>query len=123
MASAIIETGGKQYRVEPGTVVAIEKLDQPAGSTISFERVLMVAEGEKVEIGTPVVAGAVVTAEVIEEFRGPKIRVATFKSKKRQRRVIGHRQDMTRIKVMSISGSAAAAPAKPKAEPKAKKAS
>ena len=103
MASAIIETGGKQYHVQPGQVIAVEKLETTAGSSITFDRVLMVSDGKTVELGSPLLSGFVVTAEVVEEFRDKKIRVFTYKSKKRQRRTIGHRQSLTRVKITDVS--------------------
>ena len=99
---AIIQTGGKQYRVQPGQIVTIEKLDKPAGTKLSFDRVLLFTEGTTVEIGNPILTGYTVTAEVVEEFKDKKIRVSTYKSKKRQRRTLGHRQTMTRVKIDTI---------------------
>ncbi len=112
MASAIIETGGKQYRVEPGQVIAIETLSSAAGETVQFDRVLMVADGASVELGSPLVAGYQVTGEVVEEMKGKKIRVFTYKSKKRQRRTLGHRQLITKVKIVSIAPVKAAKAAK-----------
>ena len=80
MTSAIIETGGKQYRVTTGQVIAIEKLEVEPGATLTFDKVLMVADGDTVEVGAPLVANQVVTGEVVEHFKTKKIRVFTYKS-------------------------------------------
>jgi large subunit ribosomal protein L21 len=103
-AYAVIETGGKQYRVEKDTVLSIELLDAAeAGKTVEFDQVLAVSNGSVLTVGTPVVAGAKVTATVIENYRGDK--VVAFKKKRRQgyRKKIGHRQELTKIKIASIN--------------------
>jgi large subunit ribosomal protein L21 len=102
-AYAVIETGGKQYRVEKDTVLSVELLDAAeAGNVVEFDQVLAVSNGSELTIGTPVVAGAKVTATVVENYRGDK--VVAFKKKRRQgyRRKIGHRQGLTKIKIESI---------------------
>ncbi|HTJ62379.1 MAG TPA: 50S ribosomal protein L21 [Alphaproteobacteria bacterium] len=98
---AVIKTGGKQYRVAPGDVIKVEKLEGEAGAAIAFDHVLMV-DGK---IGTPLVAGASVAAEVIAQDRGPKIIV--FKKKRRQnyRRKNGHRQDITVLRIKDITAA------------------
>ena len=98
---AVIKTGGKQYRVVPGDVIKVEKLEVEAGSTIALDQVLMVGD----QIGTPLVQGASVAAEVIAQDRGPKISV--FKKKRRQnyRRKNGHRQDITVLRITEISAA------------------
>ena len=98
---AVIKTGGKQYRVASGDVIKVEKLEAEAGSTITLDQVLM-AGGK---IGTPLVAGATVSAEVIAQDRGPKIIV--FKKKRRQnyRRKNGHRQDLTVLRITDITAA------------------
>jgi large subunit ribosomal protein L21 len=98
---AVIKTGGKQYRVASGDVIKVEKLEGEAGSTITFDQVLMAGD----TIGTPLVAGAAVSAEVIAQDRGPKIIV--FKKKRRQnyRRKNGHRQDLTVLRITEISAA------------------
>ena len=98
---AIIETGGKQYKVSPDDVIKVEKLAGAAGDTITFDRVLMV-DGK---IGVPVVSGASVTATVLEQGRGPKLLV--FKKRRRQnsRRKNGHRQDLTVVRITGIAGA------------------
>jgi large subunit ribosomal protein L21 len=101
---AIVETGGKQYRVKPGDTVAVERLAGEPGETLDLERVLLVAgNGDKeARVGSPGVAGAVVRAEVVEHIRGEKIIVFRYKSKVRYRRKTGHRQSLTRLKIMDI---------------------
>jgi large subunit ribosomal protein L21 len=98
---AVIKTGGKQYRVVPGDVIKVEKLEAEAGATVALDQVLMLGE----TIGTPLVAGASVAAEVIAQDRGPKIIV--FKKKRRQnyRRKNGHRQDITVLRITDISAA------------------
>lgn len=114
MKSAIIRTGGKQYLVQPGAVISIEKIAGQAGDAVSFDQVLMTSEGSSVQVGTPVLS-TVVTGEIIEQGKGEKIRVSTYKAKKRYRRTIGHRQQLTKVKITAI-GQAAAKPAAAKAE-------
>jgi large subunit ribosomal protein L21 len=102
-AYAVIETGGKQYRVEKDTVLSVELLDTEAGATVEFDQVLAVSNGGELTIGTPVVSGAKVVATVVENYRGAK--VVAFKKKRRQgyRKKIGHRQELTKLKIESIS--------------------
>ena len=100
---AVIETGGKQYRVEEGAQLSIEKLDAEVGADVEFDRVLMVANGESVEIGTPLVEGARVTAKVVEQGRRDKIRVIKFKRRKHYLRRAGHRQNFTAVQIVGIS--------------------
>ena len=100
---AVIETGGKQYRVEEGAHVTIEKLDEEIGAEVEFDRVLMVANGESVNIGTPLVAGARVTGKVVEQGRHPKLRIIKFKRRKNYLRRAGHRQHFTAVEITSIS--------------------
>ena len=99
---AVIETGGKQYRVELGSELAIERLDAAPGETINFERVLLVADGDAARIGTPVVADALVTGEVLRQDRGEKIIVFKYRPKARHRAKKGHRQEQTVIRVADI---------------------
>jgi len=102
-AYAIIETGGKQYRVAVGDTLSVEKLSVEPGSGITFDRVLMIGGAGTPKIGTPLVAGASVQAEVAEQYRGPKIVVFKFKPKKRYRRRTGHRQSLTRVAITAIN--------------------
>jgi large subunit ribosomal protein L21 len=100
---AIIETGGKQYRVAVGDRLSIEKLPIEAGTGITFDRVLMVGGDGSPRVGTPLVAGATVQAEVEQQYRGPKIVVFKYKPKKRYRRRTGHRQALTRVAITAIN--------------------
>jgi large subunit ribosomal protein L21 len=103
-AYAVIETGGKQYRVEKDTVLSVELLDAAeAGKIVEFDQVLAVSNGSELTVGSPVVAGAKVTATVVENYRADK--VVAFKKKRRQgyRKKIGHRQGLTKIKIESIN--------------------
>jgi len=121
MNRAVIETGGKQYRVEPGQIIAIEKIEAKVGSTLTFDKVLMVADDKTVEVGSPLLTSFSVTGEVIEQGKGDKIRVFTYKSKKRQRRTLGHRQLETRVKITAIGApKAEKAEVKPATKPAAK---
>jgi large subunit ribosomal protein L21 len=100
---AIIETGGKQYRVAVGDTLSIEKLSVEPGSGITFDRVLMVGGDGSATVGTPLVAGATVEAQVEQQYRGPKIVVFKYKPKKRYRRRTGHRQSLTRVAITAIN--------------------
>ncbi|MDP1573638.1 MAG: 50S ribosomal protein L21 [Coxiellaceae bacterium] len=101
---AIIVTGGKQYRVAEGQTLCIEKLEVDAGSTVDFDQVLMVGAGESVRFGTPLVAGAKVSAEVVKHGRGDKIRIIKFRRRKHHMKRQGHRQYFTMVKVTGIVG-------------------
>ncbi|MEQ1714145.1 MAG: 50S ribosomal protein L21 [Hyphomicrobium sp.] len=101
---AVIKTGGKQYRVAKDDVLEIERLVGDAGSNIEFTEVLMVGEGASVKIGTPVVAGAKVTAELVEQTRGPKLIAFKKRRRKNSRRKRGHRQDLSMVRITGISG-------------------
>jgi large subunit ribosomal protein L21 len=100
---AIIETGGKQFRVEEGQELYIEKVDVEAGETVTFDRVLMVG-GDDVKVGSPIVDGATVTAKVEKQGRGKKVVVYKFKPKKNYRRKQGHRQPYTKVVIDKING-------------------
>ncbi len=106
MPFAVIETGGKQYRVSPGSVVTVEKLQAAEGDTFTFDRVLMYQTDADAVVGAPYVAGISVTAQVLTQKKGEKIRVFTYKSKKRQSRTLGHRQQLTQVKITEISAVA-----------------
>lgn len=99
---AVIETGGKQYRVELGSELAIERLEAAPGSSISFDRVLLVADGDNAQVGTPTVAEALVTADVVRQDRGEKVIVFKYRPKARHRAKKGHRQEQTVIRVADI---------------------
>jgi large subunit ribosomal protein L21 len=101
---AIVETGGKQYRVKPGDTVAVEKLSGEPGEILDLDRVLLIAGNgdNETRVGSPGVAGAVVRAEVLAHFRGQKIIIFRYKSKVRYRRKTGHRQSLTRLRITDI---------------------
>ncbi len=100
---AIVETGGKQYRVQPGDTIAVERLPGEPGETLELDRVLLIGgDGERARVGSPGVAGAVVRAEVVEHARGEKVIVFRYKSKVRYRRKTGHRQALTRLRIRDI---------------------
>ena len=101
---AIIETGGKQYKVKEGDIVTVEKLAAESGSTYNFEKVLSVVDGEKVTFGAPYVGGASVAASVLGDGKGKKLVVYKFKSKKNYHRKKGHRQPFTKLKIDAING-------------------
>lgn len=102
MKYAVIKTGGRQYRVSEGDVLAVEKLGQEKGGKIEFDDVLLTVDEKNVSVGQPLVRGAMVEGEVLEHFQGPKVKVARFKAKSRYRRVKGHRQDLTRVRIKKI---------------------
>jgi large subunit ribosomal protein L21 len=115
---AIVETGGKQYRVKPGDTVAVEKLAGDPGEIVDLDQVLLVAGDGEPHVGSPAVAGAVVRAEVVSQFRGDKIIIFRYKSKVRYRRKTGHRQSMTRLLITDILlDGASSLPAEPASEP------
>jgi large subunit ribosomal protein L21 len=99
---AIIRTGGKQYRVEPGQLISVERLPYEVGHEVEIDDVLLVSDDESVRVGSPVVEGARVRATVVAQERGPKILVFKYKSKKRYRRRSGHRQELTRLRIEAI---------------------
>jgi large subunit ribosomal protein L21 len=101
---AIVETGGKQYRVKPGDTLAVEKLSGEPGEILDLDRVLLIAGNgdSETRVGSPGVAGAVVRAEVLAHFRGEKIIIFRYKSKVRYRRKTGHRQSLTRLRITDI---------------------
>jgi len=101
-AYAVVETGGKQYRVESGNVLKVELLDAEVGSSFDFDRVLAVSDGSSLNVGTPVVDGAKVSATVVEHIRGPKLVAYKKKRRKGYERKVGHRQELTVLKVESI---------------------
>jgi large subunit ribosomal protein L21 len=100
---AVVKTGGKQYRVAAGATLVVEKLDGEPGSAVTFDRVLLVGDGEQVTVGTPTVAGASVNATVLSAHLGEKIIVFKFKPKVKYRRRTGHRQRLTLVRIDSIS--------------------
>jgi len=101
---AVIKTGGKQYRVENGDIIEVEKLTVDAGSTISLSPVLMFSDDKSSKVGNPVIEGAAVSAEVLEQTRGDKIIVFKKKRRKGYRRTMGHRQDLTVLRITDVTG-------------------
>ncbi|MEG2270612.1 MAG: 50S ribosomal protein L21 [Bacilli bacterium] len=99
---AIIETGGKQYKVEVGSLVNVEKLNVAAGETIVFDRVIAVSKDDKLTVGSPVVSGVTVKADVVEEGKGKKIILFKYKYKKSYKKKQGHRQPYTKVKITAI---------------------
>ena len=126
---AVVKTGGKQYRVTKDDTILVEKLDADEGQTVTLSDVMLLGDGDKVTVGTPVVADASVEAQVVSQTRGPKIIIFRRKRRKNHRRTQGHRQDLTLLKITDIntSGKKAApakkAAAKAEAKPAVKKAS
>ncbi|MDF1536996.1 MAG: 50S ribosomal protein L21 [bacterium] len=101
---AVIQTGGKQYRVNQGDIIKVEKLAADVGSKVDFDHVLLVGEGPEVKVGSPTVAGAMVSGTVVEQDRHRKIIVFKMKRRKGYRRKQGHRQDYTGVRIETISG-------------------
>lgn len=100
---AIIKTGGKQYRVAAGDVVSLERLDGGAGDKIEFGEVLLVGTDEATEVGTPVIAGASVSGTIVEQGRARKVLVFKFRRRKNYKRLKGHRQYYTRVRIDAIA--------------------
>lgn len=108
---AVIKTGGKQYRVAAGDKLKVEKLAGEVGSDITLDQVLMLADGDNVTIGAPLIDGASVQAKVVAHGRGDKVMIFKFRRRKHYRKTQGHRQDFTEIEIGAI-GAAASKPAK-----------
>ena len=100
---AVIVSGGKQYRVKEGQTVKLEKLAVEAGANVEFDRVLLIANGDEVKVGAPVVEGAKVVAEVVQHGRGDKVTILKFKRRKHHMKRQGHRQWFTEVKVTGIN--------------------
>jgi len=103
MKYAIVQSGGKQYRVTEGAILDVDRLAAEPEKTYQFEEVLMVADDDNVRVGAPTLSGAKVKAVVLEHVRGPKVRVFHYKSKMRYRKTQGHRQEYTRVRVEKIT--------------------
>ena len=114
---AVIETGGKQYKVQEGDVITVEKLKAEAGDTITFDKVLLMSDGKEVKVGTPYLAEAV-TGSVVENGKGKKVIIFKYKAKKDYRKKQGHRQPYTMVKIESLGGSKQSAPKKASASMK-----
>lgn len=100
---AIIETGGKQYKVSAGDTIFIEKLDVEADSEVVFDKVIAIGTDDSINVGTPYVTGATVTAKAIKNGKGKKIVVFTYKPKKNEKRKMGHRQPYTKVEIAAIN--------------------
>ena len=105
---AVIESGGKQYRVAPGDVIRVEKLDAAAGDSVTLDRVLLVSDDTQTRVGGPLVADASVVATVRGHGRGEKIRIFKLRRRKNYRRSAGHRQSYTELEITSVAGVSAA---------------
>jgi large subunit ribosomal protein L21 len=102
---AVIKSGGKQYRVAPGDQVRLESLAGEPGAVVSFDEVLLVANGDSVKVGTPTVSGGAVKAEIVEHGRGDKIRIIKHRRRKHYHKEQGHRQNYTQVKITEIVGA------------------
>ena len=102
---AVIRTGGKQYRVATNDVLTIEKLDGEAGSSVEFTEVLMIGGADEPKVGKPLLPGAKVVAELVEQTRGPKLIAFKKRRRKNSRRKNGHRQDLTLVRIKDIIGA------------------
>lgn len=100
---AVIKTGGKQYRVAAGDKLRVETLDVEEGTTVNLDQVLMVGEGDSINVGAPMLAGATVSATVLQHGRGKKIDVIKFRRRKHYRRQMGHRQNFTELEITAIN--------------------
>ncbi|MDV7105799.1 50S ribosomal protein L21 [Vibrio sp. TH_r3] len=100
---AVFQSGGKQHRVSEGQTLRLEKLDVETGATVEFDTVLMVANGEEIAVGAPLVEGGKVTAEVVQHGRGDKVKIVKFRRRKHSRKQQGHRQWFTEVKITGIS--------------------
>ena len=118
---AVVNSGGKQYKVQKGEVLKVEKISGDVGNAVTFDRVLMFSDGENVSIGQPVLDGVSVEGHIVEQGKAKKIIVFKYKRRKRFRRKNGHRQEFTAVQIDSINakGTKAAKAAEPKADAKA----
>jgi large subunit ribosomal protein L21 len=101
---AIIETGGKQYKVQAGDVITVEKLNAEAGTSFTFDRVLGVFDGETSKFGAPLVEGATVTGQIMNDGKAKKVIIYKYKAKKGFHKKKGHRQPFTRVKIETVNG-------------------
>ena len=103
MAFAIVETGGKQYKIAEGDIFSVEKLkDQKEGDTVTFDKVLLVDDGKTTKVGTPYIDGATVEVDLMETGKGKKLHIQKFKAKSRYKRRLGHRQSYSKVSVKKI---------------------
>lgn len=101
---AVIESGGKQHRVQEGETLKLEKIEIAPGESVNFDKVLMIGEGETVKIGAPYLDGSIVTAEIIAQGRHKKVKIVKFRRRKHSMKQAGHRQWFTEVKITGISG-------------------
>lgn len=113
---AVVSSGGKQYRVEAGSTLTLERVPGEPGAALTFDRVLLIGDGDDVTVGTPIVPGASVSATVLGEALGPKLVIFKFKQKVKYRRRTGHRQHLTRVRIDAINPTPRAAEEAPKAK-------
>ncbi|MBQ2308903.1 MAG: 50S ribosomal protein L21 [Clostridia bacterium] len=99
---AIIETGGKQYKVNEGDIIFVEKLEASEGDTVTFDRVMALSTGDNFVVGAPTVEGAKVEANVVKNGKGKKIYILKYKSKKNEKKKMGHRQPYTKVQITKI---------------------
>ena len=116
---AVIETGGKQYRVQEGDIITIEKIKAEVGETVAFDKVLVLNDGKETKVGTPYLDAAV-TGSVVEHGKGQKVIIFKYKAKKDYRKKQGHRQPYTMVKIESLGGAASEKEEAPKAEAEVK---
>ncbi|AEH34269.1 50S ribosomal protein L21 [Vibrio anguillarum] len=100
---AVFQSGGKQHRVSEGQTLRLEKLDVETGATVEFDKVLLVANGEQITVGAPLVEGGKITAEVVQHGRGDKVKIVKFRRRKHSRKQQGHRQWFTEVKITGIN--------------------
>ncbi|MDN3681642.1 50S ribosomal protein L21 [Vibrio tapetis] len=100
---AVFQSGGKQHRVSEGQTLRLEKLDVETGATVEFDKVLLVANGEEIAVGAPLVEGGKITAEVVKHGRGDKVKIVKFRRRKHSRKQQGHRQWFTEVKITGIN--------------------
>ncbi|MEY2525866.1 MAG: large subunit ribosomal protein [Verrucomicrobiota bacterium] len=112
MTYAIIKTGGRQYRIAEGDTIDVDLIEMEAGKTATFDDVLMYADGDKLTHGDPLISGAKVTAEVVEQRKDKKVIAFKFRRRKGYHRTVGHRRKLTRVKIKSINVGAKKAAAK-----------
>ena len=99
---AVIVSGGKQHRVKEGETLKLEKLEVETGGNVEFDRVLLIADGDEVQVGAPVVDGAKVTAKVVDQYRAKKVIAFKFKRRKGYHKTKGHRRHLTRLEIVSV---------------------
>lgn len=104
MNYAVIKASGKQYKVSPGSILEIDKIEGDAGKNITFEEVLLTGDSDKIVLGRPYIKGVFVRAKIVDQIKGDKVRVAKFKAKSKYRRVTGFRHQLTKVEITGIQG-------------------